>query len=441
MNRKSPRSDKHTPRSAGTEYNNYSTHDLACAIDSTFTPRKLSVSAASNEFHVPYNSLKRYKQQVEDKSFTTPVIERKYRITQYLLHQRQLSQEKKKKLSIEMEQKLVDHIVSEAEAGRPMNELEIRIYAGRMADTSSAEADSLSYTWFNDFLNRNNHLSMRTSSKLTYSRAKALNPETVKHFFSYLKQLYDRFSLTADRVFNMDEKGFDGEAARKKKVCAPKSMKHINTVQSNFREHWSVECIASASGLVCPPLFVFKGELTPVTILNGANLGSMVAMQENGYFTKEVLPQVLNHLLKYTENVLKPVLLILDGSSTHLDSAALEAASEKGIEILCLPANTTHRLQPLDVSVFGPLSTYWATACSRFRLDRGYSISKYDVCSLFAEPWTTATSVKNIQAGFRNCGIWPFDPSKITISDMVPSQKYKPNQKLNENHYPIYLRL
>ena len=271
---------------------------------------------------------------------------------------------------------------------------------------------------------------MRTAGKLTFSRAKALNPYTVQHFFSFLKLLIEKHNLTAERIFNMDEKGFDGEAMRKRRICAPKYMKHVNQIASNFRDHWSVNAIASAAGLVCPPLFVFKGELTPISILNGAPLGSAVAMQENGYFTKELLAQVISHILKYTENILKPLLLIIDGSKTHLDVKALELASEKGIEILCLPANTTHRLQPLDVSVFGPLNAYWQQACSRFRLDRGFGISKYDCTSVFSQPWQEATSVKNIQAGFRNTGIWPFNPEKVTPVDMKPAIKVEESSEI-----------
>jgi hypothetical protein len=37
----------------------------------------------------------------------------------------------------------------------------------------------------------------------------------------------------------------------------------------------------------------------------------------------------------------------------------MEEAYKMGIDLLTLPAHTTHRLQPLDVSVFGPFKSYF----------------------------------------------------------------------------------
>ncbi|KAL1268693.1 hypothetical protein QQF64_034056 [Cirrhinus molitorella] len=44
---------------------------------------------------------------------------------------------------------------------------------------------------------------------------------------------------------------------------------------------------------------------------------------------------------------------------------------ENKTEILCLPAHTTHILQPLDIAVFNPLKTAFSTMASRMGLVRG----------------------------------------------------------------------
>ena len=48
----------------------------------------------------------------------------------------------------------------------------------------------------------------------------------------------------------------------------------------------------------------------------------------------------------------RPVLLIEDGHSSHISLDVIGLAPDNGIHLLCLPAHTTHLLQPLDVSVF-----------------------------------------------------------------------------------------
>ena len=51
-----------------------------------------------------------------------------------------------------------------------------------------------------------------------------------------------------------------------------------------------------------------------------------------------------------------PVLLFVDGHNSHLALDLLGLARANNTTY-CLPPNTTHILQPLDVGVFGPLKT------------------------------------------------------------------------------------
>ena len=60
------------------------------------------------------------------------------------------------------------------------------------------------------------------------------------------------------------------------------------------------------------------------------------------------------------------LLLILDGRSSHESLAILECALGNNVHILSLPPHTTHSLQPLDRSVFGPFSAAYNAACSEF---------------------------------------------------------------------------
>ena len=51
----------------------------------------------------------------------------------------------------------------------------------------------------------------------------------------------------------------------------------------------------------------------------------------------------------------KPDLVICDGPESHLTFKTVEAAMENNIENVCLPANFSHALKPLEVAVFKPL--------------------------------------------------------------------------------------
>lgn len=54
-------------------------------------------------------------------------------------------------------------------------------------------------------------------------------------------------------------------------------------------------------------------------------------------------------------HVEKPLLLFIDGHKSHLNTYTSEFCEKHGIILYGLPPNTTHMLQPADVSVFRPL--------------------------------------------------------------------------------------
>ena len=85
------------------------------------------------------------------------------------------------------------------------------------------------------------------------------------------------------------------------------------------------------------------------------------------------------------ENIPKtrPVLLLLDGHSSHFTPEAIKVAAENEIVLFCLPPNATHIAQPLDVSFFGPLKKHWYNVCHTFMTDNpGKVVTKFHFCSL-----------------------------------------------------------
>ena len=61
-----------------------------------------------------------------------------------------------------------------------------------------------------------------------------------------------------------------------------------------------------------------------------------------------------------------PVLLIQDGHSSHISIEVIELACDNEVYILCLPAHTTHILQPLDVGVFKSFKANFSKSCTLY---------------------------------------------------------------------------
>jgi hypothetical protein len=72
----------------------------------------------------------------------------------------------------------------------------------------------------------------------------------------------------------------------------------------------------------------------------------------------------IKHFDQYTEARAKgrSRLLLMEGHSSHITLGFCEYALAHNIVRFCLPAHSTHLLQPLDVGIFSPLQHYYSKA-------------------------------------------------------------------------------
>ena len=100
----------------------------------------------------------------------------------------------------------------------------------------------------------------------------------------------------------------------------------------------------------------------------------------------------------------------------------MDYCKDHGIVLLTLQPHNSHRLQPLDRSVYGPLKKYINSACdSWMKANPGKTMLIYDIPEIVKIALPRATTPENIIAGFKMSGIYPFDMHVITDSDFLPS--------------------
>ena len=73
-----------------------------------------------------------------------------------------------------------------------------------------------------------------------------------------------------------------------------------------------------------------------------------------------------NELFLPNAVAVRPLLLLLDGHSTHYQPEVINLALENDVIVLCLPPHATHATQPLDCGVFSPLKAQWSKICHDF---------------------------------------------------------------------------
>ena len=110
---------------------------------------------------------------------------------------------------------------------------------------------------------------------------------------------------------------------------------------------------------------------------------------------------------------------------------ALELAQANGIILLQLPGHTTHRLQPLDIGVFGPMQTFYNQVLDQWMTNHaGQCITQYDVAALITTAYYKAASVSNAAKSFEASGCWPVNRFVFSEADFVASDL------LNKPHTP-----
>ncbi|KAJ8043572.1 Jerky protein-like-like [Holothuria leucospilota] len=273
--------------------------------------------------------------------------------------------------------------------------------------------------WVEGFLQRHQHISKRTKEALGKERACVTSAKLDKwfnEFETYIKDIESQGDIFDNpmRIFNADESGF-ALAGKSEKVLALKVHKS------------QITCLAccNAGGMYLPPMLIFPGVRFKYNPLDGAPAGSCLGRSENGWINSEIFYEwVANHFHTFLvkEKIQLPVILLIDGHSSHINLDTATFCSENGIILYCLPPHASHVIQPLDVSVFKALKTKWNQEVRYFQITHpGENVTKQTFASVFGRAWPKAITPENAINGFKSCGIFPLDKTAIDQKKLLPS--------------------
>jgi hypothetical protein len=117
-------------------------------------------------------------------------------------------------------------------------------------------------------------------------------------------------------------------------------------------------------------------------------------------------------------------LLLVDRHKSRFDPDMLEFAMAHNILILSFPPNATSFLQPLDLTVHGPLKAK-AAHFQKEMLRQNIALTQDSVLTHAIYPaWNQSFTAANIQSGFRTAGIYPFNPQAIPDSQLQAAQAF-----------------
>ena len=139
---------------------------------------------------------------------------------------------------------------------------------------------------------------------------------------------------------------------------------------------WPFFACTSTVGYAIPPFIIFDRKTLNPKLTEGEVPGTLYGLSHNGWMNCELFfCWFLEHFLQYVPKT--PLMLLLDGHSSHYYPSMIKLAAENGVIMFALPSHTTHIMQPLDRACFAPLKVAWRQIC-------------HDLCK---EPWKDSDSL------------------------------------------------
>lgn len=184
----------------------------------------------------------------------------------------------------------------------------------------------------------------------------------------------ERFNVRDPRrIFSLDESevSFKNMAGWSLRKCIGRIDNNLQcrVVQTQGKlEQVTIMCVLNAAGESFKPVVVFPGK-QPLFRRVCARYGNVLEYLPPCYVFQTDPPGVNSAIffdwgtsfVTETANVRKggnKILLFLDGFGGHVPYHMLQNLRDNDIVVLRLPVHTSHVLQPLDVSVFGPFKSF-----------------------------------------------------------------------------------
>src|ERR1700761_759439 len=321
----------------------YTENALADAIDAV--SNGVSVRRAARDWAIPEATLRHRR------------AGRKPRIDAHTFEQ---------KLSPVQETRLADWIRVQDALGVAPTHAQIRTFASRIL-LAGGEATGVGKHWLQGFLRRNPRIATLKTRRIDSARVNRATTEAIQAWFPYLALPAIQKVMQADR-WNMDETGLMQGMGANGLVLGMAEKKKTYKKDDGRRE-WTtiIECI-SANGRHLHPLVIFKGKDVQQQWFPDEGIEAFkdwkFESSAKGWTDNDIAVRWLMTVFIPQTWVPRnrPRLLVVDGHGSHTTDDFMYGCFNANIYLLFLPPHASHVMQPLDLSVFGPIKAHYRSA-------------------------------------------------------------------------------
>ena len=315
--------------------------------------------------------------------------------------------DKRRILSLEQEEKVLEQMVSVTERGIIVDNKLVKEMATLVLGGKIPEGMKMTDSWLHAFMKRNGY-SWKKGSMYSLQRWVAVRDvDRMSNFYDLYECLLEKFLFDPSRIFNVDEKPILLQESNS--LTWSPIGQTVAIKLGNQRAHVTLVNATSADGAYYGPFFIIKGQRKgPAlqkldTVLKGT--GGFSLNKDSAFMTSETFLDYIKFLVSKIDPSKFPILLIIDGHSSHMSVAFAEYAEKNNIIVLVLPSHTSSHLQPLDSTVHQTIANKWREQTSKLT---GSSLP-LDLMGKIVLGIVSELSQRTVRAGFEKSGIWPLE--------------------------------
>lgn len=242
----------------------------------------------------------------------------------------------------------------------------------------------------------------------------------VKNYICDHHRRADDVLLNPNRIFSMNELAFALQLQPGPGVVVEKKCAYAYHLRNSDCDEVAVMIGGNAVGLIAPPMVLFDRMRLPKIeneynvpaswTIGGSETGWMTASQLYQYIVDIFHPWLLNRRIPL------PVVLFLDGLATHVTHVLSEFCERGKIILIGLPATESNAIQPMDLSLLGPLLFVWRDILTALP---NQTLSKENFCPILADVIDKNIGAELFEYGFKVCGIYPFENIEMAATNTL----------------------
>jgi hypothetical protein len=268
------------------------------------------------------------------------------------------------------------------------------------------------------FVKKCKKLTTSNPKELDASRILASTWENILPFFEKLDYLFKNRNYLPEFVLNFDEVSLSSTSS-KSQIHVTIADSFINSTPPPLSlNKSSIFFTVSSGGSSFPSIVLLPQKSVPEEFVEDENIRFLCS--SNGWMTRETLENIFEKILipainskrKISGNDNSPVLIITDGHNSRCSGKIFSMCIMENIDMICLPAHTSHIIQPLDRGI----NRNFKNPITLYKNYNSISSEKENRIVFFEflkKSISHALTYDIIKDAWDSAGLYPFNPYKI----------------------------